>query len=176
MLWRELGYPCQETVGIAIGEVRLLHRDRGTLGIGDFWIGRKRGVFAGTRQFDRLLHVDTPGMIEIEFGKPGRQQVGIRQTGELIRRRQPRDRQCGIDSVTQGLRGKVRCTGVAALLADVDADAHALVTVVLDGLDLAAANRDALAEALAGFGFGGSGTALARVVKHVAGNLSKGIG
>ena len=64
---------------------------------------------------------------------------------------------------------------MAALLADVDADAHSFVAVVFDSLDLAAANRDALSKALARFGFGRRGAALTRVIEYVAGNLPENV-
>ena len=61
---------------------------------------------------------------------------------------------------------------MAALLADVDGDAHALVAVVLDGLDLSATHGDSLAEALAHLGLGGGGAAVAGVCEDIAGNLA----
>ncbi len=60
---------------------------------------------------------------------------------------------------------------MAALLADVNRDAHALVAVVFDGFDLAAAHGHALPEALAHLGLGGGGAAVAGIIEDIAGNL-----
>ena len=63
---------------------------------------------------------------------------------------------------------------MAALLADVNGDADALVTVVLDGLDLAFADRDVLAETLAGLDLCRRGALLFSVGEDVAGHLLQG--
>ncbi len=47
---------------------------------------------------------------------------------------------------------------MAAPLADIDADARALVLVVFDGFDFTLAHADALADAFGYFGVGGGGT------------------
>jgi ribosome-associated protein len=61
---------------------------------------------------------------------------------------------------THGVARKVARTGVALALADIDGDADALVAVVLDGFDLAAAHRDRLSEAFGYIDFGRRRTAL----------------
>ena len=56
-----------------------------------------------------------------------------------------RDRACRFHGALDRLRRKVGGARVAAALAEIDRDAEALVAVVLDGLDLAAAHRHRLA-------------------------------
>jgi hypothetical protein len=65
---------------------------------------------------------------------------------------------------------------VAALLADVDGDADALVAVVFDRLDLALAHRDGLPGALAHLGLGRARPALRGVVEHVLRELAQLVG
>lgn len=62
---------------------------------------------------------------------------------------------------------------IAALLAEVDGDTDALVAVVLDGVDLAAAHRHRLAEALGDIGLARRGAVLAGVFEDVGGDLGE---
>ena len=60
-----------------------------------------------------------------------------------------------------------------ALLADVDGDADALVTVVLDSLDFAAAHRDRLAETFAHLGLRRTRTLRLGAIQDVFCDLAK---
>ena len=91
-------------------------------------------------------------MPQVEILDLAREHVLIRQSGAVIRGGEAGDRQRRIHGIPNRLRREIRCAGVPALLADVDGDADALVTVVLDSLDFAAAHRDRLAETFAHLG------------------------
>ena len=65
---------------------------------------------------------------------------------------------------------------MAALLPDIDRDADALVAVVFDRLDFAAAHGHGLAEAFAHLGLGGGRAARLRVVEHARRDVAQLVG
>src|SRR5262245_41141322 len=69
--------------------------------------------------------------------------------------------------VLDGLRREVGGARVAVLLAEIDGHAEALVPVVLDRLDLAAADGDALPVAFGDLGLGVARAAVARELERV---------
>ncbi len=95
------------------------------------------------------------------------QQLLVGQSGTGIFRRETRNRQRGIDRGLDCLAAKIRGGGVAAALAEIDADADALVLVELDGLDRLFARRHRLAEALRDVGLASGGAKPAGVVEHL---------
>jgi hypothetical protein len=72
-------------------------------------------------------------------------------------------------------REKSEVARIAALLAEVDRDADALVAVVFDGLDLAAAHRHRLAEALGDIRLAGAGAARPGMVEYVLRHAAQGV-
>ena len=93
-------------------------------------------------------------MIEIEIGDVARQALGIGEPGGGILGGVARDRERLGDGGVDGLGREIGGARVAAPLSDVHGDADALVAVVRDRLDFAAAHRDALPDGLRHLGLG----------------------
>ena len=68
---------------------------------------------------------------------------------------------------------EIRRARVAALLPEIDGDADALVAVVLDGFDLAAAHRHGLAVAFGDVGLAGTGVATAGIGENFGGDIAQ---
>ena len=152
---------------VAGDELVLLRGDRGALGVDDALVEAEGGRLGGLRHRDRPLDRHVPGMEEIEVAARARDELGIGEPGGLVGRGEARDRERGSDRVFDGFRREIGGARVAVLLADVHADAEALVAVVLDGLDLAAPDGDALAVAFRDLGLGLARAALARALERV---------
>jgi hypothetical protein len=153
-----------------------VHVHRGTLGIADALVGGERGLLALAGQRDRLLHVEQPGVIEIEIGEARGQHLLVGQPGAIIARGVARDVERGIYRVVHRLPREIRGARVAAALAEVDGDAEPLVAVVFDGLHRALAHGDRLAEAFRHFRRAGAGALLIRITDDVVGDLVQRVG
>ena len=166
----------EKTQRVAVDEMRFLGRDGRPFGVVDARIDREAGGLAGLGQLDRAFDRHAPRMPQIQIRDVAREQLGIGQPGAIVGRGEARDRQRGVHGIAHRLRRKIGAAGVPLLLADIDRDAHALVTVVLYGFDLAAAHGHGLAETFARLGLGGISAALFRIIEGVLGNLLERVG
>jgi len=153
--------------------MRTVRRDGRALGVVHQGADGESGRLAAAREVDGLLDRQIPRVVEIQIHRLPRQQFGRRQAGCFVLGGEARDRQCGLDRVPQRPGGEIGGRGVAAPLAEVDADADALVAVEFDGLDRALPDGDRLADALGDIGFAGGGAAALGMAQHVGGEFAQ---
>ena len=134
-----------------------------------YWFGRRASRLDDTQP---RRTGNSPRVIQVEIGVIARQHVRIRQARTVVFCGVAGNRQCRIHRVAHRLRRKIRSAGIAALLADIDGDAQAFVAVIFDGLHLALAHRDGLAETHRNFGGGGCCAALFGIIQHVLGDVA----
>ena len=144
-----------EAERVRVDELGLAASDRRAFGVGDPRIDRHRRGFGLAAEFDRRVDRQLPGVIEVEVRESPGQPIGVGQPGGGILGGVARDRQRLVDGGAHGVRREVGGARVAAPLPDVHGEADALVAVVGDGLDLALAHGDALADRLRHVGLGG---------------------
>ncbi len=145
----------EEAVAVRVDEFRFVSRDRAAFRVGEPRVDRKRRAFRRLAERDRRLDIEIPRVIEIEVRDRAREPVRIGESGCAVLRRVPRDRECLRHRRLDCLGREIGSVRVAAPLPEIDGDADALVPVVGDRLDLAAAHRHALPDGLRDFGFGG---------------------
>nr|GEU28106.1 putative aminotransferase [Tanacetum cinerariifolium] len=126
-----------EAARVGRDEVGLLHVHARALAVGHARIDGKRGRFRALGQRRRAGRIDVPRIKQLQVGGRQFEQVGVRQPCAVVRSREAGDVVCGLHRGLERGRRKIGRAGVAAPLADVDGDAHALVAVLLDGFDLA---------------------------------------
>ena len=120
-----------------------------------------------------FLHRESPRMKEAQVRRRSPEQaLRVRQARRLVGRRVARDRACRFHRALDRLARQVRRAGVAAALAEVHGDAQALVAVVFDGLDFAAAHGDRLADGGRDLDFGIGGATLPGPRRGRAGRLA----
>jgi hypothetical protein len=155
--------------------VGLLGRYGGAFRVGDAPVHAHRGGFAGLRPLDRFLDAQVPRKQQVGVRDIARQQIRVGQPRALVRGGEARNGQRRLDRLAQRPCGEVRSAGMPALLAEVNRNAHALVAVVLDRLDLAEADRDVVAETFAHLRLGSARTQGAGVPEHVGCDLSEAV-
>ena len=137
-----------KAVRVRVDEFRFVPRDRRAFGVGEAAIHGQRGGLGFAAERDRVLDGELPRIVEVEIGECRARAA-----------RDPRARPPGSSAVKRAMAsalptaawmasgGEVGGARVAAALAEIDGDADALVAVVGDSLDFAAAHGDALADA-----------------------------
>jgi hypothetical protein len=121
-------------------------------------------------QIDAFVDREQPGMIEIEIGNAARAIASSSASGRPAQGSAAVKRAMlsAASTVSRRPPAKNPKCSRALSLAEIDRDRDALVAVVLDGLDLAAANRDRLPEAGRDIDLAGARPAFASMGEDVA--------
>jgi len=141
-----VGVAAREAERVGDDEMRLLGIHAGAFAVGHALVDGKGGGFAAQGQLHGFFCGHEPGVAQLEVAWMHFQHVGFGQAGAIVDRGEAGDVVGGIDRGFERLARKVGRAGVAAAhlaqFAQVDGDAHALVFVLLDGVDLALAHAD----------------------------------
>ena len=138
----------QEAVRVRVHEFRFVPGDRRALGVGEAAIHRQRRGFRFAAERDGLLDGQLPRVVQVEIRDDAGEPVRIRETGGGVFRREAGDGERLADGGMHGVRREIGGARMAAALPEIDGHADALVAVVRDSLDFAAAHGDALADRL----------------------------
>ncbi len=127
-------HPAEKAVRVAVDLVTLHARDGRALRVGDTRIARARGVLARHGELDGPLHVERPGVIEVEIRYLRRQPRGIGQPVTGIGPGVARDGARRTHGVGHRRGREIRGARRADPVVEVDGHHEALVAGVLYGL------------------------------------------
>ncbi|AMP09210.1 peptidase U62 modulator of DNA gyrase domain protein [Collimonas arenae] len=160
-----------EAARIGADKVRLLGIDAGAFAVGDALVDGKCCRFATFCQFDSFFCSDQPRRAQLQIQRIHFQSINIRQAGAIVFGGEAGDVVCRFDRVLQRFGREIGGAGIAApgmaFLSQVHGDAHALVLILLDGLDATLAHPYRQPAAFADLDRGARGPFFPRITQNV---------